>query len=443
MLRPNLLVFLICLLLIALLNSCTKEEDTIYEENQETLNALTRGHAVQNMVYKSSKKVVSDITLLPSGDMTGVTDATAIENAFASLPADGVVLFETGDFYLNREIVTTNFSGTILGSGNNETHIIGVVDGATPFISNTLFNFRHPAGDLAIKNLSFLLSDGFKTDTEHSFGGFNLFSYISVGLTPTGSNTYFEDLHMTGTETVAGSNPIIEFQPLEGVYVVGDQSEIPILSSGGNHLLTKCKFHKIGIQATLYERMKNATIQVSNNVYTEVKQTIFRILDGCQVKITRNYLETFAFGAIVITQEGFAIDGENSEVEISQNEVITQGYMPIEVGDIPAGFAGFNLLIEKNKLTNLGPFGDVFGNCAVIGIFPGTDGAIVKNNIIRGEASFGILAATNGSTFKSNNLQVFTGYQTDYGIYGLSNNLIGTGNSSITQGESDEFPGCF
>ncbi len=77
-------------------------------------------------------KDVPDITVDPSGDMSGVTDADAIENALiAAVPGDVIELAE-GTFYINRTLVAPGFNGTLRGAGKDETTIVGVGTASAP-----------------------------------------------------------------------------------------------------------------------------------------------------------------------------------------------------------------------------------------------------------------------------------------------------------------------
>jgi len=105
---------------------------------------------------------------------------------------------------------------------------------------------------------------------------------------------------------------------------------------------------------------------------------------------------------------------------------------------IEVGFRGasdkpdFNLLIEKNKIVK-GHVSVGAENVAGIGIFTGEEGAMVRNNIIRGEAEYGILADhVNNSVFKGNNLQGFSSSKADYGLLESDGNtIVGEGKATV------------
>ncbi len=378
------------------------------------------------------KKINPDITISPSGDVTGVIDGLVIDAALNGLSPGGIVLLESGTFYLNDEITISNFSGTLTGSGYKKTEIIGVGDEITPFTFSRFFHFDQPAGSLTVSNLSLSLPDGFITD----FGFLNAF--IQVDLTADGSDTHFERLRLTGLDPIEGNDPIWNIQPEWGIIVRGDLANFPSFESAGLHTITNSVFSKCSVQATLYEGFKNATIEITNNYYSEIKQTLYRWMSGSSLSITNNDMEAFSWGTIVVTQEFKAVPGNPNSVLIRGNNVSTAGYMPVEIGAVQAGYANFMLLIEENNLSNTGPdplgwFPDLTG----IGIFSGNDGAIVRNNIIRGGAEFGVFQESNHGSFIGNNLQGFNPSEADYGLFGDNNTIVGSGNSSVLDEGND------
>jgi hypothetical protein len=434
----------ITFLVLLLCTSCTKDEVLLTPDGEFS--------ALKSAPIKN----VPDITIAPSGDLSGVSDADNIQIALDNLATGGTILLESGSFYINRTIVApSGFSGTLRGSGKDDTEIIGVGDDLVPFLNDQIYTAGNPlsfegssffffpdlAGSVTVSNLSASLPDGFATE-DNDFGDNNLTAFITVNLSGDGADTHFENLKLTGTsEDPDVLEPWYFSQPLWGIQVLGDRDpgDFPIPSyEGGVHTITSSEISKVGIQATVHETLKNASIEISGNSYSEIKQTLYRWLDGCNVSITKNSMETISWGAIVLTQEGFPIPGAPNTVIISRNNVSTSGYMPIEIGPIPDGGANFMLLIEKNKLTNNGP--DPLGwfdNFAGIGIFNGNDEAVVRNNIIRGEAFFGILQESNGGTFVGNNLQGINALDAGYGLFGDSNTVVGKGNSTVIDGGVD------
>ena len=73
----------------------------------------------------------SQIVVSPSGDVTGVQDANAIEEALRTVDPGGTVNLKKGQFYLGRVIEVEGFDGTLKGAGKGKT-IIEAVENSEP-----------------------------------------------------------------------------------------------------------------------------------------------------------------------------------------------------------------------------------------------------------------------------------------------------------------------
>jgi len=395
-----------------------------------------------------------DITVDPSGDVSGAIDADAIEAALiAAAPSDVIELAE-GTFYINRTLVApTAFGGTLRGARKGETTIMGVGTGSTPFGNapinfpgepgllngSSFFFFPQPSGHLAVSDLTTSLPDNFVAEL-HAYGGTELVIFFTVQLGSDDCSTSFENLRLQGTEAGGTAPPWMVHQPLFGIGVTGLDVAFPSFSSGGNHAVKDSEISKVGIQAIVHEIFRDASIEITDNTLTDVKQVNTRWLDGANVSITGNTMNTFSWGAIVVTQEGVPVPGDASNVVIRGNDVSTTGFAGIEVASIPeATRPHFNLLIEKNKIVKAGPDPiDMFPNLAGIALFGLHDGAMVRNNKIGGEGLIGILIVeVDNSVFMGNNLQGFTPINADYvlgppGPPGSNDNtIVGVGNGTV------------
>ncbi|MCX2718778.1 right-handed parallel beta-helix repeat-containing protein [Lentiprolixibacter aurantiacus] len=411
----------IWLLLIAFITSftlsnCTNEHDILLEDTMD-------------LVAVSAKTINADIVVSPSGDTSGVTDFAAIQAAIESLPPGGVLLLESGTFYINRMIVSFGFEGTIKGMGKDKTEVVGVGSDANPFFGFSLIVLVSPSGSLEVSHMAYSLVDGFRNDGPDG----NLGVFIITFLSEDGTDTNFDNLRLTGTDATADVPSWLLTQPYQGIIVEGNFANFPEFTSGGHHMLTNSDFSKQGVQATLYQAFNGASIEIYNNSYKEVKQTNYRFMAGSSVIIENNYMETVAFGAIVVTQESEPVLGNPNKILIEGNEVKTAGFLPIEIGPTPNAEAKFKVSIKNNRVTNLGFDPTQFGlpNLAGISIFEGNNEAIVRNNIVRGEAWFGILNETDNSTFVGNNLEGIFTSDADYLLSGDNNTLVGIGNSTI------------
>ena len=107
----------------------------------------------------------SEIEVYPSGDTSGATDYTNIQNAMDSLEPGGKVVLTDGHFYINAGIVVEGFNGTLEGSvrGNKLRTTLEAVapfsytHGTSylpfdPVLPSMLF-FEFPENKVEVKNL--------------------------------------------------------------------------------------------------------------------------------------------------------------------------------------------------------------------------------------------------------------------------------------------------
>lgn len=398
-----------------------------------------------------AQTLATDIALSPTGDFSGNGDAGALERALITLQPGGAIRLAAGHFYINRPVVApVGFSGSLIGAGKELTSIIGVGSAATPFANaimttpgdfwpvqaSALLYFPHPSGELSISDLTMALPEGFAT-VPSTYGFTDLTGFVFVQLAAEGSNTSFANLRLQGARSTGNGDPFagVDYQPLWGIGVLGSAETFPLLASGGHHTLANTDISRVGIQATDYQLLKHADVEIRGNVYSEAKQAITRWLDGSNVTIEGNTLDTYSFGSIVVTQEGVPIPGEPSNVVIRNNDITVKGYLGIEISSIPGATpAAFRLLIEKNTITQAGrdPIG-FFANVAGIGMLDGLDHATVRNNVLRGSAAFAIATASvNNSVLVGNNLQQFASANAGIALFGSNSNaVVGIGQGTV------------
>ena len=92
------------------------------------------------VVTTASAKQKVRIKIQPSGDTTGVTDWTSIQNALENAGPGDTVKLAAGTFYLDRSIIVYNFDGTLKGAGKGVTVLKTVATDSY----NRFLNFLNP-----------------------------------------------------------------------------------------------------------------------------------------------------------------------------------------------------------------------------------------------------------------------------------------------------------
>ncbi len=428
--------------------SCTEEEiiPTDKINPNRIVEPTTNIESAADLIHpKWSNRII----VHPSGDMTGITDAAAIEDALNLVGPHGVVQLDAGDFFLNRPVsAPEGFSGMLRGKGKEATAIFGVGSEAEPFPLTTildglplteqdravLFHFPSPGGRLVVERLAVSLKSGFFTETIETgfFGPNDLFAFFVVDIGDEEVNTTFRDLLLQGIE--ANDNgpflSFLQFQPGQGIVVSGSSENFPEPVSGGRHSVSKSMFDQLGLQAINLQLFDRANIQIRNNTLTDIKQVITRLVTGSVIDISRNNIENESLGGIVVTQEGFPVGEDKNLVFIKNNRVKTDGFMSIEIGAAP----NFKSLIANNHIT-VGPDpNDILGNLTGIGLFPGQEKALLINNTIRGTsesaiAFFGVSKSLAVSNDVSGHNSTEANYLLDPDTF--KNLIINRGNSTF------------
>jgi parallel beta-helix repeat protein len=219
------------------------------------------------------------ITVAPSGDAGGVTDAAHIEDALnAAKATGGSVRLAAGHYYVSRNIVVVGFQGTLMGEGMDETIIEAVRGphggGFSPAPSlyfpgpfpdlPTLLQFDYPVGDVTIRNLTVQVVDPQPADAYTN-------PLVSSGYQTTGISTLIEILggdHNTVVENVRfrgapgdarGSN--VAF----GIHVMLGDTPTPGDVGTGDLRFTKVVAEDIGWYALLVMRFESSAITIEDS----------------------------------------------------------------------------------------------------------------------------------------------------------------------------------
>ncbi len=368
-----------------------------------TLLACTEEDITGDLAYTNKAHIESSpyalptmVNVYPSGDMTGMTDANAIEEALRNASPGATVILKAGKYFVGRPIVTPGFHGILKGEGPDKTRIVGVGSPAAPFSLTTirgdfgptdlavLFHFPDPYGKVIVADLSVSLKKGFFSETIVSgfIGPNDLFAFFVIDIGYDEVNTSFHNVALKGIAVNEGGpfENLLRSQPSQGIVVHGLRDHFPFPISGGDHTISHSRFHQIGLQAIVLQLLDHARLKIHHNQLSEVKQIITRYLNGSRVEIEHNHISSFSFGAVVVTQE-FQPSGEDkNQILIRNNTIHTDGFMGIEIG----AASNFQVLIAHNHI-EVGPDPTgFFSNFTGIGLFSGQDRAILHRNTIRG-----------------------------------------------------------
>lgn len=419
-----------------------QKDDTVFDD--QNLSKIVEAR------LKVAKNIKADITISPSGDVTGVTDANSIESALNDLKAKGTILLESGTFYINRTIVSPDgFNGTLIGKSKQQTEIVGVGSAAAPFLvvlkprtfdlttaeSGSFFYFPNPEGQVTVSNLAMTLPLGFETEDAYPFTDLihrSLFSFITVNLGSQDADTNFDNLKLIGNIAYPYPGFLSGYfvnQPLTAIEVFGNSSSFPsLLTSKGNHAVTNSEISKTGAYATFFSTFSNASISLNDNMFSEIKQIKTQNLEDCNVFITNNEIDANSWGTIDIKQTNNTILGSSNYVKIKDNTFHSFANNAIYIQNCYTS-ANFTAHITGNVIHYQEKKEDDFSSVIFIG--NGNPDTVVRDNKILGNGTFGIYQNSDNGLFKGNDLSGFSEYTADYNLKGNFNTIIDNGTPTI------------
>lgn len=348
-----------------LLMACEKNSDITHTEQQVEIANL---------------KSLEIIYVVPSGDLTGVSDANNIEEALNLVKTDGGTVFLTdGDYYTSRNIVVEGFSGTLKGAGTEKTIInagrksLADGDGFETAFSTfwsgagyttefaTVLQLDNAVGDVTITDLAIMAKDDEPTDLQPDENGIDA-TYLTTFIEILGGehNTTIKNIRLEGKESEAEGNKNgmnIGF----GIHVMLGSPGAP---EKGNLTVKNVDIENIGGHAVLFMLFE----------------------DGSEINIDNVKAKNVGRGV-------HAGGVFNSSVNISNMDITIHplGNLGIGVWGIPSGLQMMHNTIRASKF-----YGIV--------LWPGINNATVFDNkfIDIGNDFAGILVRGNGNSIYRN-----------------------------------------
>lgn len=287
------------------------------------------------------------ITVSPSGDVSGVTDADNIQDALNAVKADGGTVHLTdGKYYVSRNIVVEGFRGTLKGKGMDKTIIeavrqspsVGFEPAESAYFPETIPDYPtvlqldYAAGDVTIRDLTVQAVDNDPVDPYlHPWvSGTNTTTAISTLIEILGGdhNTVVENVRLKGALGDArGMNVVI------GIHVMLGEAPTPGNEGTGDLRFKNVVAEDIGLYGLVVMRFESSTITIEDAMITNVFEALF--------------LGPFLNSSVTVedvraTNVGWGVDARwiyNSSVVISNVDIALgpEGRIGIYMWDIPSG----------------------------------------------------------------------------------------------------------
>lgn len=389
----------------------------------------------------------------PCNKSNNCDDATRIENALKSLSPSigGTVQLSAGKFYINRPVFTTGFNGVLEGKGQGQTIITGVGSFANPFgkvtglppysiggdDSSAYFVFLDPKTSLTIRKMTLKVPEPsnsadittyFATQPT-SIGGPGLLSnFIDIRFISNQADTTIEKLDLIGSKLDPATgffDSFANYQPVYGVVVIGYHTDdnVSNLTTRGRHTIRNTYFNGIMIQNVLYHSFVDASIDIMDNVWTNMKSFNLNYFAGSTVNVSRNLMSGTQLPTVSIGSSNDHTPGGPNIVNVIEN-IVTTDVQGLEIGgrapSSDPGFAYTKLNIKRNIIHAADAIG--------INVFKASN-AEIKCNIIIGNGESGIsLGGVSNSLIQSNNLSLYTSSGdytlSDYPVCPVNNQIV-------------------
>lgn len=379
------------------------------------------------------------VTVLPSGDTTGVTDVARLNAALASHHAGDKVVLGAGTFYINKPIQVKNFEGTLKGAGEGTT-VLGVGTASKPFpllvnvtphhkvpdfeISSAYFYFEDPKDEVTVRDMTLRVPAGFVTaaSTANKYDSLILVRYISNQ-----ADTTFKNLRLEGSPTF---NFFLDYTPFSAIYVAGDSnSTLSSPTTSGRHQFKENIVDGMAFSPYWIEDLQGGTVDISKNVITNVKQLPVRRIVDSTVDVRNNIItgtDPGFIGMINVTQENNnagPILGKKSHINIVDNDLTMRGggSYALEIGGAIdtsiAGVADYKVNIRDNRIVLNDS--QIFGSSGRgIVMYHGNKVRIMCNVISGHAGSFGMdLGDVSNSDIKNNDLTNLVADAYDYSLH--------------------------
>ena len=361
-------------------------ESSLLHEYEMSINQLEKLKANEyiHIDHDAIFQVTSSlITVVPSGDLTGIVDANNIMLALASNPPGGIVHLSSGNFYVSKNIVADGFHGTLEGEGEEATIIHGVRqspasgDGFQPALSPywssagyngllpVILQLDNSVNSVILQDFQIRIEDQQPTDLIGDPYG-NPATHISTFIEILGGehNTLIQNITIKGSASALAGN-VNGMNTAYGVHVMLNS---PILRGKGDLTVLNLTAENTGWGALLFMKYEdNSNILVDNLQATNVGEGI-------------------TAGNIMNSE----IDIRNSTIELSENGrfgmwifFINEG-LTIQDNTISNSlFYGLSFTLVENALITQNTIKDQFGCCpfnSAIAFRFGCEGNTISHN---------------------------------------------------------------
>ena len=323
------------------------------------------------------------MTIAPSGDATGQTDADALQAALSDAEPGTVIQLEEGTYYLNHVLLAENFHGTIQGAGREKTIITTV--GELP-VSPDVPAWKNPPslknpwpfvltivdGDVTIQAMTWQISEPVPLRFKY-VGDFEipaLPAIIAIFSSKDGEagQSLLQDIRLEGAAGEFSGRNMIQMVYHEGMIGWQAGADGKETYAGyplrGQHRVTDAYFTHAFAGNAVLNMADEATLTIEKSTFVDVVEGVEVLDTGGTVVVANNVITTTSGDGVgVIAMQGYFSVPEDSSappappaiVKITDNQIyVDGGHAAVDLSDMQYVMLGtpssLDAAVEGNQI---------------------------------------------------------------------------------------------
>lgn len=353
------------------------------------------------------------VTIAPSGDQSGQTDADALQAALSDAEPGAVIQLEEGTYYLNHVLLAENFRGTIQGAGREKTTITTV--GELP-VSPDVPVWKNPPslenpwpfvltivdGDVTVQAMTWRISERiplrFKYVGDFEIPAMPAIIGIFSSKEGEAGQSLLQDIRLEGAEGEFSGLNLIQIVYHEGLIGWQAGADGKVTYSGyplrGQHRVTNAYYAHAFAGNSVLNMADETTLTIEESIFVDVVEGVEVLDTGGTIIVANNVITTAGGDGVgVIAMQGYFTVPEDSTappappaiVKITDNQIyVDGGHAAVDLADMQYAIlgapAGLDVTVEGNQIVlNKANYG-------IIGY--GLTDFQLRNNTISGSALY-------------------------------------------------------
>lgn len=345
-----------------------------------------------SLYFTTPAYAADPLTIDPSGDTTGQTDADALQAALSNADPGAVIQLTEGTYYLNHVLLAENFQGTIQGAGREKTILTTVGELSVspdvpvwknpPSLSNPWpFVLTIVDGDVTVQGMTWHVTERvpmrFKYLGDFEIPALPAIIAIISGDASDAGKSLLQDVALEGAEGEFMGYNLIQLLYHEGL-IDGPTNEAGKVTYQyplrGEHRVSDASFKDAFAGNALFNLAADAKVTIEESTFVEVSEGIEVLDSGGTVIMTNNVITpTGSDGVGIIAMQGYFSVPEDSANPVSS-------LVKVQITGNTFYVDGGHAAVDLSDM-----------QYAILGTPPSLDATVEENQIILTKADYGII----------------------------------------------------